>query len=245
MVKIYQAHDFLYALEEIKNKKPLEKEDLLHDNFLVDKQNELEMYYAPFDYINKKAKIMIIGITPGWTQMQLAFHTVLESLRNGETLNEGVKRVKQQASFAGSMRNNLTSMLNELQIPEYLKICNSQSLFNEQRQLLHPCSMLRYPVFLYKKNYTGHTPQMARSSFLMKWIKAVFIPELHAVHPLLIVPLGKAVSDALKALTGECEIDEKRCLFGFPHPSGANGQRYVQFESGKQEFLQKVQFAFS
>ncbi|MFX3628134.1 MAG: hypothetical protein ACE3JR_02025 [Ectobacillus sp.] len=24
-------------------------------------------------------------------------------------------------------------------------------------------------------------------------------------------------------------IDEKRCLFGFPHPSGANGHRFKQF----------------
>ncbi|WP_028400019.1 hypothetical protein [Ectobacillus panaciterrae] len=245
MIKIYQAHEFMSELKELQYQEALTKNDLLHPRFLLDTHHALEMYYAPFDYINTKAKIMIIGITPGWTQMQLAFTTVLKALKQGESLETGVKRVKQQASFAGSMRSNLTSMLNELQLPHYLGISDSASLFAEHRHLLHPCSMLRYPVFLRAQNYTGHTPQMAKSPFLMEWIRSVFVPELHSVHPLLIIPLGKAVSDTLKVLADEYRIDEERCLLGFPHPSGANGHRHAQFETGKQEFLRKIQFAFS
>ncbi|WP_446810585.1 hypothetical protein ACH50O_03080 [Methylomonas sp. 2BW1-5-20] len=40
-----------------------------------DSKMNLECYYAPFDYINVDAKIILVGITPGATQMNKALNT--------------------------------------------------------------------------------------------------------------------------------------------------------------------------
>jgi hypothetical protein len=45
--------------------------ELLLDRYLY-KSTRLEIAYAPFDYINTRAKIVIVGITPGKQQMQKA-----------------------------------------------------------------------------------------------------------------------------------------------------------------------------
>jgi hypothetical protein len=46
-------------------------------------QNGLKMYYSPFDWANTDAKIIILGITPGWTQMEIACRVARQTLANG------------------------------------------------------------------------------------------------------------------------------------------------------------------
>ena len=49
----------------------------------------------------------------------------------------------------------------------------------------------------------------------------------------LIVPLGQAVSEALAYLVERGVLDQRRCLIGLPHPSGANARRERLFEERK------------
>ena len=43
------------------------KTDLLVEQFRVFRGENVEIYYAPFDFVNVEAKIAIVGIAPGWT----------------------------------------------------------------------------------------------------------------------------------------------------------------------------------
>ena len=52
-------------LDQIKSLKKINKSTITNNKFLVNKEDNIEIYYAPFDYVNPKAKIMIVGITPG------------------------------------------------------------------------------------------------------------------------------------------------------------------------------------
>lgn len=75
----------LYDYKEIIKKLPLKdkytKEELLIEDFLIDKKDNIEIYYAPHnEYINKKAKVFIIGITPGFQQMSTAIATARKEL---------------------------------------------------------------------------------------------------------------------------------------------------------------------
>jgi hypothetical protein len=45
----------------------LQTTDLLVPEFRLHQDSQLEVYYAPFDYVNQSAKVVILGITPGWT----------------------------------------------------------------------------------------------------------------------------------------------------------------------------------
>ncbi|RMG56023.1 MAG: hypothetical protein D6723_01405 [Acidobacteria bacterium] len=85
----------------------LTKDDLLIPTFLLHQENEIEIYYAPFDDVNEGAKIVLVGITPGWTQMEIAYRCARQELQRGMGLGEICAYAKRQASFAGSMRKNL------------------------------------------------------------------------------------------------------------------------------------------
>lgn len=58
-----------------------EKEDILNKKFELFHKDNMGIYYAPHnETINEKAKIFIVGITPGWTQTKIAYKTAHEGL---------------------------------------------------------------------------------------------------------------------------------------------------------------------
>jgi hypothetical protein len=83
-------------------------------------------------------------------------------------------------------------------------------------------------VFLDGKNYGGN-PRVERSALLTRFVHERLAAELAAIPDALVLPLGKAVESCLRMLIAAGHLQEARCLFGFPHPSGANGGRAVDF----------------
>lgn len=105
---------------------------------------------------------------------------------------------------------------------------------------MHTVSLVPYPVFVKKQNYTGHTPKLLKSDFLMKYIYDNFIDEINKIdnfEDVLLIPLGRAVEELLCKLKDENIIKENQILMGFPHPSGANVNRLVQLEQNKEEMI--------
>ena len=57
-------------INDILDLKSFEKKDILNARFLLIKEKNMEIYYAPHnEIINEDAKVFIIGITPGWTRL--------------------------------------------------------------------------------------------------------------------------------------------------------------------------------
>ena len=74
-------YDYKEAIKELPLKNKYRKEDLLIDKFLIDKEKNIEIYYAPHnEYLNPKARVFIIGITPGFQQMSTAIATARKEL---------------------------------------------------------------------------------------------------------------------------------------------------------------------
>lgn len=217
--------DFAPLIRALPDRERLNKDDLLTTEFRMHQDERLAIYYAPFDYLNEDAKVAVVGITPGWNQMEIAHRSARRDLHDGLAPNEALRRAKQQASFAGSMRRNLISMLDDLELPAYLGIDSTETLFTVHRSLLHTTSAIRYPVFVKGRNYTGHSPNPLKTAPLRFLIENVLIEELQLVHDAIIIPLGRSVSEALSHVADAGQLDRNRCLRGFPHPSGANGHR--------------------
>lgn len=211
----------------------LSKDDLLVPELLIAEQGDLRLYYIPFNTVNAEAKVFIIGITPGFTQMEIAIRQARADFINGLPDEEVYRRAKLRASFAGTMRRNLIAMLDELGLPEAISIRTCGELFEERSGLLHTTSVIRYPVFVNGRNYTGHNPDILKSPLLNAFASGLFREELEAVRDALIVPLGKSVSAVLRHYIESGTLAEERCLLDFPHPSGANGHRHKQFEAAK------------
>ncbi|MFD0590414.1 uracil-DNA glycosylase family protein [Paenibacillus sp. GCM10027627] len=231
--------DFKKVIENLPGT-PWKREDLLIPELLLEREKDLELYYAPYDYVNPAAKVMIVGITPGFTQMSLSIQTAKQDLASASPLSDIDRRAKIEASFAGSMRVHLIAMLNELGLPSMLGLRDSSDLFGPYRELIHTTSVIRYPLFRKGDNYTGHQPKMLSSALIRKYAMTGFANELAAVSDAVVIPLGKSVAEVLGAIALEDErfqdgALQQRCLFGFPHPSGANGHRKKQFEALKEE----------
>lgn len=227
--------------EDIKNLSDFAKESILNKKFELYNKNNMKIYYAPHNEItNKKAKIFIVGITPGWTQTCIAYKTAHEGLIK-ELEHERIKQeCKRNSRFAGSMRTNLIEMLDNLGLHEKLSINSCSELFENKDELLHTTSMIPYPVFIKDKNYTGSSPKILDNEVLESYLKKYFYKEVEQLPNVLIIPLGKAVEEVLELMINNNLIKREQCLLGFPHPSGANGHRKKQFAESKKQLLKTI-----
>ena len=214
-------------LNQIRSLKKINKSTITNKNFLIKREDNIEIYYAPFDYINSKAKIMIVGITPGLQQMLQSF----------EAVNEGrsLKDVKDLSSFKGSMRTTLIKYLDALNINKKLRIKSCESLFNINSKYLHSTSLIKYPVFDKGRNYSGSG--LLKKKILLDFLEAHFVKELKKLDKTIIVPLGNTVSLTIDYLNNEFKLNLKCFLKGFPHPSGLNIRKDIQFKENKVRML--------
>ena len=205
---------------------------------MVHKEGSLSAYYAPFFREVTGASVALVGLTPGFRQWTEAVLTAQTALQSGRSDDEVAREVQQVAAFGGSMRTNMVEMLNDLGLAKALGLESFEQAF-ERDVDLHMTSLLRLAVFRNEKNYSG-TPRPSKHSFLRELVLNVCGPELARVQPRLIVPLGKAVEDGLGLLVESGVVSEKQVLWGFPHPSGANGHRKEQFAANRASMKRTV-----
>ena len=67
-----------------------------------------------FDYVNSKALVVLVGITPGNSQLQ------------GEREGLSSKEIKRRNAFAGKMRNPLIKMLDYIGVNSILSITSNK-----------------------------------------------------------------------------------------------------------------------
>lgn len=204
----------------------------LYDKLTLAQEGDLRVCYAPFEYINPSARVVIVGITPGHTQMHNALREVRRQLDEGATEAVALKVAKATGAFSGAMRPNLTGLLDAVGIHKWLGISSCDKLFGTASDLVQTTSVLRNPVFLKGENYNG-TPIMTRNHFLQQQLITYFAEDIAALPNAVFVPLGDKVADALHFLSQKGLLDSERILDGLPHPSGANAERIAYFMGRK------------
>jgi len=214
-------------LNQIKALKKINKSIVTNNKFLINKEANIKIYYAPFDYVNSKAKIMIVGITPGLQQMLQSFQVI----NDGKSLKE----VKDLSSFKGSMRTTLVKYLDKLKVNKKLKIKSCESLFNKDSKHLHTTSLVKYPVFDKGKNYSGSN--ILKKKMLIEFIEKNFLKELKTLKKAIIIPLGNTVSSTIEYLNNKYDLKLTCFLKGFPHPSGANARKNIQFKENRSSMM--------
>ncbi|QBP40177.1 hypothetical protein [Paenisporosarcina antarctica] len=225
---------------------PFDDDALINDQFLLEKDDKkkLEIYYAPFEYVNENAKVVIVGITPGLHQMKKSYSTVLNVMDQQISDEEILHEVKKNSSFEGPMRKNLIQMLDELGLNHYLGLSSSSELFGAASHMVQTMSVLPYPVFYNGKNYSGSTPDILKTEVLKRHIIDYTAGEINKLNDPLIIPLGVNVSKVLMYLADNGYITKESILIGFPHSSGANGNRHKQFATHKENMQRKLQDYF-
>lgn len=178
-----------------------------------------------FDYVNQKAKVVIVGITPGNSQ--------LDGSREGMTPRE----IKRKFAFAGKMRPNLVQMLDYIGVNKLLRIESCKSLWEEDFDKVDMTSLLVEATYELKKDGAKemfrHAEKIAKSEKLTRMLEEGFVKNCSSYEtPVLYVACGLGVYDVLNTLLEQQRI--KGRVVGIAHPSGAN-MKCIQCYLGKKE----------
>ncbi len=174
------------------------------------------------DYVNSKAIVVIVGITPGNEQ--------IKNSRKDKTKKE----IKMDNAFAGRMRNPLIEMLNYIHLNKYLKIKTCESLWKEDFDKVEFTSLLKEATYEYKLVDGKREEKMFNDpSKILKVqkLKNAFEKGFKAdckkyKDAKLFIALGR-VSNILKLLQDEGLIN---CdIITIPHPTGQNSGRIKVF----------------
>lgn len=196
--------------------------------FLLGADGRLSSHYIPFESVNSGARVVIVGITPGFTQWKNAVAHAQRLLAAGAGRDEVLHGARLAGAFSGPIRPNLAALLDAIGVNRWLGIPGCASLFSEHAELAQVTSVLRHPVFVAGKNYSG-SPDMVRTPFLRDQLQRYFAEEAGLLSQAVFVPMGGCVSDALDWLAAQGVIDASHILHGLPHPSGANAERIAYF----------------
>jgi hypothetical protein len=200
----------------------------LSGRLLLAQENLLSISYAPFDHIQHGARLAIVGITPGAQQARNALLEARRRLLDGNDHPSALKAAKTFASFSGSMRSNLASMLDHVGLNRWMGVPSTADVWNSRHDLVHFTSALRYPVFVGGENYSG-APSMITTPMLREALLKNLGEEVAALPNAVWVPLGPKATEGLSYLVKQGMLSADRVLLGLPHPSGANAERIAYF----------------
>ena len=203
-------------------------------------EGRLAIYYAPFDWVNTQAEIMLVGICPGAHQASEALREARRCLRSECSFEETLRRADAVGSFSGPMRSNLVTMLDGIGVDEALGIDTTASLFDLHHELAAHVSAIDYPVFVDGENYRGASPRLTKHPTLAALVTACLGARVAMASEALVVPLGKAAGEAIEYLAARDLLARERCVLGFPHPSGANGHRLGEYAERRERLTAEV-----
>lgn len=201
--------------------------------FLLDRHGSLEVNYIPFESINLAARVVLVGLTPGFVQWRNAVAEARAQLLAGTTDEQALFAAKRAGAFSGPIRPNLVALLDRIGLQHWLGVSGCGTLFGENAHLMHIASLLRHPVSHGGKNYSG-TPAPVGHPFLRRQVAQYFAHEAALFPDAVFIPLGPAVASGLHWLAGEGVLAPRQILDGLPHPSGANAERIAYFLGRKQ-----------
>jgi hypothetical protein len=185
------------------------------------RDSQIAVYLTPFDDVEREARVVLVGLTPGRSQFEIAVKVAGLALRQGRTIDEAITAAKAEGAFAGPMRTNLVRMLDDIRLRRALGVQSCWQLFDPSSRLISSTSAICHATFRRDtENYNGR-PGLARHPVLRTFVSEVLAENLAQVPEALVIPLGKHANEAVHV----AGVDPRRVVRGFPHPSGQNSGR--------------------
>ncbi len=208
-------------------------------------RSEIRVSYAPVDWVNRAASVVLVGITPGRYQATQAIAEARRCLQARLSNNTSLRRANHVAAFSGPMRRNLVSMLDGIGLQDGLDLDTADQLFTSHQRLVACVSAISYPVFFRGRNYSGHRPPLTKDRLLRSLVVASLGAQLGMVRDALVIPLGSAAQKAVELLIDQNLLEEDRCLLGFPHPGPIFAGRLDQYRRRRRRLSSDVAAWFS
>ena len=196
---------------------------------VIGSENGYSVHYIPFEYVNTDARLVLVGITPGPTQIECAYAKARELL-NGPTMTtaDTLREIKQSCGFVGVMRERIFEMLDHFGIPQCVGVETAASLWSSD--LVHATSILPNAAFKNGKGFNGPFSDVLKIALLRREFEDVFIPSIEGItKDALYIGMGPVVDEALSWCASRGVLAEQQILGWFPHPSGQSGSQFGYF----------------
>ena len=174
---------------------------------------------SEFDYLNPEAEVVIVGITPGNSQMKKS--------REGM----GPREIKRINAFGGGMRPNIIAMLDHIGVNKLLGIESCSTLWVEDFFRVHMTSLLKdatYEITKNGKQMFKDVRKIAKSEKLTDMVNKGFVEECKQLQKArLFIACGPGVLEVLERLQSQGIINAP--IVAIAHPSGANAGRIAAY----------------
>jgi hypothetical protein len=202
-----------------------------HPDTLLAKEPPYEIFYIPFEHVNRRARLVIVGITPGMNQLEMAYAETQRLLNLGKSNADVLEAVKALAAFGGeAMRPNLLRMLRHFNFAKMLGISDEADLWDGAAALLHSTSVVPHAAFKNGKMFSGNFDEIIKVGALRQRFEIDFVATLpEMADDALYIALGKTPYDALKHCVGLGVIKEDQLLGALAHPSRSGGSQVAVY----------------
>jgi hypothetical protein len=218
-MKKTKFHRFADALER------LGKAGVNAPEFSLGKEGVYELRYIPFEHVNRDARLVIVGITPGPNQLELAYTKAQALLQAGAGEATVLAEVIKTGGFGGpAMRPNLLKMLRHFHFDKLLGIDDVATLWGENAHLLHSTSVVPHALFEKGEKFSGSFDAILKSPMLKQCFLDCFVGTLGQLRSdALYVGLGDCPQAALAWCVSAGCLRPDQVLGAFCHPSTNGG----------------------
>ena len=198
-----------------------------HQETQISASGPHRVFYVPFEHVNVRARIVIVGITPGPNQIALSYASVRKLLAAGLPDDVVLAEAKREAAFGGpAMRPNLVRMLDAFGFASILDIADVEMLWGDAADLLHATSVVPHAAFVADKPFAGSFEDIMASTALRATFEDHFVPTLALLPPdAHFVALGRTPLAALDWCAARGYLRPDQVLGAFAHPSAAGGSQ--------------------
>jgi hypothetical protein len=186
---------------------------------------EYESFYAPFDWVNDQADVVIVGVTPGLQQASEALISLRRALAAGSSVVDAARAAKQAASFKGTMRTLGARLMDHFDLHLVFNLTSTLELFGIAANRAHYTSVIRYPVTKKGKNYSGDA-RLLNIELLRSIVDEHLASELALFPAAWIVPFGPTAHRVIDVMVERRVLSADRVFGGILHPSGTQWNRY-------------------
>ncbi|MDH2901519.1 MAG: hypothetical protein PXY39_11165 [archaeon] len=207
---------------------------------------DIRIFYAPFDFVNVLARVVILGISPDYNTMFRAYSLALKTRPNACDRHLRLRSIAVEVarkSLYHDERSDLVKMMDGIGLNNALGIKSCSEMFDTYPEILHMTSVMRYPTFKGAITYIGfgHKPELlSYERFREDFVNVRLASELRSTSEALIIPLGDIASEVLLHLIRRNVLDYRRCMLGFPNASRISAERWSLYEKRKKFLGNKV-----
>lgn len=195
------------------------------EDFSLGHVGKYKLQYVPFEHVNREARLVIVGITPGNNQLDLAYGKAQELLWAGWPDGEILAEIKKAGAFGGSaMKPNLLKMLRHFHFEKILGIDDVGSLWDGNAGLLHSTSTVPHAAFKAGKMFAGSFNEVMASPLLRECFIDCFISSAEEMNKdAFFIGLGPCPQAALEWCVQEGVLSRKQVLGALCHPAATGG----------------------